>query len=391
MINASSMANFAQISGNSATIYREKNGEIQSCGTYWGPLGRIFRSGKTKAANNAARSELLAALSDAYGIKDGYSRQEDGKIKFSTDFLSRLKENIGVDMAKTLKLDSAFEMKGGYVVCGKPLTERRISAVNDQLRKQLQTEHDKIFGVSEVKSMSMAVEAQYIEKLLDEVCKNSKKPDEDAKETALKYVAGEYFDRKQTVKIIDDGLTKNSLPKEVGSGDEGEACKAAATLIKETLAPFFKKMNAETGELDEDKDAMYFFCLLVQKGANIPDVRARFDASKNEHAPQFGFMPKPNMQKSVEHSISTRLSHLSNGHYEVTFERTLKGFTELNDYRQDNAPQFKCDSNDAVKNFYSYSCSYEFYVDEKGTPVAHLIKPPEMKWRFADSFKPLNE
>ena len=89
-------------------------------------LGSIFtrfRLPSTKERNNAVRTELLKALANAFGIKEGVA-VANGKTTFTDKFMSRLEEILGPDFKR-----GDFGIKDGVVDSGKPLTQRRIQAI----------------------------------------------------------------------------------------------------------------------------------------------------------------------------------------------------------------------------------------------------------------------
>lgn len=91
-------------------------------------LGSIFsrlgRSGAEREQNNAARTELLRSLGQAFGLS-GMS-ERDGKTRFSAEFMKKLETILGRDVLKTgdFKIDA-----DGTVTSGRPLTQRRINAI----------------------------------------------------------------------------------------------------------------------------------------------------------------------------------------------------------------------------------------------------------------------
>ena len=82
-----------------------------------------FRLPSTKERNNAVRTELLKALGNAFSI-DGVT-ERDGKTRFSAQFMNRLEEILGPEVFKR----EDFGLEGGEVASGKPLTQRRITAI----------------------------------------------------------------------------------------------------------------------------------------------------------------------------------------------------------------------------------------------------------------------
>ena len=87
-------------------------------------IGRMFRLPTTKANNNAVRAELLRSLGQAFGL--GGVSERDGKLHFSADFMARLESILGRDVLKTGDFEIGAD---GSVTSGKPLTQRRITAI----------------------------------------------------------------------------------------------------------------------------------------------------------------------------------------------------------------------------------------------------------------------
>ena len=111
---------------NENTVANLDGKELKAGGTFHG--GNIFRtigrSGDEKRANNAVRTELLKALGQAFGI--GGMEEKNGKVTFSKDFMVKLKEILGDDVLKS----GDFQLNGdGAVTSGRPLTQRRITAI----------------------------------------------------------------------------------------------------------------------------------------------------------------------------------------------------------------------------------------------------------------------
>jgi len=85
---------------------------------------RWMRSSQTKAANNEVRTAFLRSLGEAFGI-EGAAVGEDGKTRFSKGFMDQLEKLLGRDFKRA---DFGID-KNGVVSSGKPLTERRVSAI----------------------------------------------------------------------------------------------------------------------------------------------------------------------------------------------------------------------------------------------------------------------
>ena len=114
----------AKLVGDDAIARLGVDNSITQKGSYHGFIGKIFRFGKAKAANNAVRAELLRSLGNAFGL-DGIS-EAGGKLHFSADFMAKLEKLIGRDVLKTGDFDIGAD---GSVTSGKPLTQRRIEAI----------------------------------------------------------------------------------------------------------------------------------------------------------------------------------------------------------------------------------------------------------------------
>ena len=96
---------------------------IKKVGEYGGPLSALGRSDIEKAANNEMRTELLKALGNAFGMQ--MMTGNDGKARFTREFLRNLERKIGADFKRT---DFSLDAEG-YVNSGRPLTARRIKAI----------------------------------------------------------------------------------------------------------------------------------------------------------------------------------------------------------------------------------------------------------------------
>ena len=90
---------------------------------------RMFRLPGTRNRNNAVRTELLKALGQAFSI-DGVTTGKGGKTKFSDGFMRRLEEVLGPEAFRR----GDFGIKNGVVDSGKPLTQRRITAIVNAAR-----------------------------------------------------------------------------------------------------------------------------------------------------------------------------------------------------------------------------------------------------------------
>ncbi|MBO4288262.1 MAG: hypothetical protein J5985_08890 [Kiritimatiellae bacterium] len=127
----------ANFDGADAIANVGKNGTIRQKGSYHGPLGKIFRASATKNANNAVRAELLCSLGNAFGL-EGVGRNEKGVATFSKAFMDSLEKLLG----SAFKRDDFEIAADGTVSSGKPLTQRRISAIIKQATLAGKGEYD---------------------------------------------------------------------------------------------------------------------------------------------------------------------------------------------------------------------------------------------------------
>ena len=96
---------------------------IKNVGEYGGALSALSRSSIEKAANNEMRTELLKSLANAFDMQ--VMTDNDGKARFTREFLRNLERKIGTEFKRDdFKLDA-----DGYVCSGRPLTARRIRAI----------------------------------------------------------------------------------------------------------------------------------------------------------------------------------------------------------------------------------------------------------------------
>ncbi len=84
----------------------------------------VFRSDTEKAHNNAVRTQLLQSLGAALEI-NGARTTTNGTVCFSKKFIGELQKLLG----DSFKMEDFGFSKDGAVTSGKPLTQRRISAI----------------------------------------------------------------------------------------------------------------------------------------------------------------------------------------------------------------------------------------------------------------------
>lgn len=111
------------LGGNDAIANLGQEDNVVKNNTYYGGIGKVFRGDATKAENNAIRAELLRSLGNVFGLS-GMS-EKDGKVTFSKDFMDKLESYLG----SAFKREDFGVGDDGTVSSGKPLTQRRIQAV----------------------------------------------------------------------------------------------------------------------------------------------------------------------------------------------------------------------------------------------------------------------
>ncbi len=123
--NISALDTFRNVNlgGENAIANLGEGDKVVKKNDYHGAIGKIFRSGTTKAANNAVRTELLRALGKAFDLS-GMS-ETDGTVTFTKDFMDKLAKLLG----PAFKREDFGVGDDGVVKSGKPLTQRRISAI----------------------------------------------------------------------------------------------------------------------------------------------------------------------------------------------------------------------------------------------------------------------
>lgn len=109
----------------------KKNKELGSA------IGKLFRPSRTVANNNAIRTELLKSLGQAFGISGVL--EKDGKVRFSAEFISKLEGILGRDVLKTGDFEIGAD---GSVTSGKPLTQRRITAIMNKAIVESRGQYD---------------------------------------------------------------------------------------------------------------------------------------------------------------------------------------------------------------------------------------------------------
>lgn len=130
-ISALRAFNNPNITDANAIINKSADGGIKQNGTYTGVLSALSRSKADKAANNEARTLLLQSLGKAFGME---ATVNEGKVTFSKEFMDKLEAKLGKDFKRS---DFGINTKG-EVTSGKPLTQRRITAICAKATEQAQ-------------------------------------------------------------------------------------------------------------------------------------------------------------------------------------------------------------------------------------------------------------
>ena len=118
----------AGLTGENA-IATLQGGKVRQGGTYSGPLSALSRTDDEKAANNAVRTELLKTLGQAFELEGMTYR--NGKVTFSEEFMDNLEKLLGKEVFK--RADFGVSGPNGEVTSGRPLTNRRISAIMNKV------------------------------------------------------------------------------------------------------------------------------------------------------------------------------------------------------------------------------------------------------------------
>lgn len=153
-INLGALERFAGVNSRKGRDTIVLSGETIASGGKLNCLAtKLTRSSAALEANNRVRAELLISLGKAFGVEEAkmYKKAGDSYI-FKADFLKQLEQTLG----STIKIKNfGIDMKnGGEVTSGKPLTERRITAIFnkvagmsgkrvDQLRSEAYTFNNK--------------------------------------------------------------------------------------------------------------------------------------------------------------------------------------------------------------------------------------------------------
>ena len=127
----------AGLGGEKAIANLGQGDKVVKKNDYYGPIGKIFRGGTAKAANNAVRTELLRSLGNAFGL-EGVGRNDKGVVTFSKDFMDKLAQLLGPEF----KRDDFGVGADGTVKSGKPLTQRRITSIVRQATLAARGEFD---------------------------------------------------------------------------------------------------------------------------------------------------------------------------------------------------------------------------------------------------------
>jgi len=130
-VNRTFLANFAKVDFGNDNAIVQKSGAGMKSETVWDESNKIrwIRSSATKDQNNAIRAELLKNLGEAFGL-EGPKTNAKGNLVFTKAFMDRLEQLLGPAFKRD---DFGVGKKGGEVSSGRPLTERRIKAILNQV------------------------------------------------------------------------------------------------------------------------------------------------------------------------------------------------------------------------------------------------------------------
>ena len=226
---------------------------IKNVGEYGGRISAIGRTKIEKAANNEIRTELLRALGDAFHMQ--VLSDQDGKARFTRDFLRQLERVIGVDFKRDdFKLDGE-----GYVCSGRPLTARRIKAIVNKVN--LAAAKEATAGLSDsVGSTGLVFTGR-----ADDLVRQSGM-DSDSEVGGISISAGK---------------KSGKAGKAGGTGESGPV-KTPFGLRKEIYNPFFAKLDAIKGKIGSAPEHVQKFYARIEKSLDYLDNQLDTDRlSKN--------------------------------------------------------------------------------------------------------------
>ena len=233
--------NFEKLSSFSNVNFKDENTtvrfsgrEIKSAGTWnKGNIFRWARSAGEKADNNAVRTRLLESLGEAFGISEGIGTDGNGNKTFSRAFMDRLENILGPAFKRS---DFFAGSGGGAVNSGKPLTQRRISAIIKQA--QIVGKSDFSLDVYDTKAKAMLANS----------APNSK--------------VGKFANK--VIGMI--SFLKDSLPK------------------------LIEKNSSYDPEFDEGEEAPYYSTLPEKEEEGAPEVRIPFNKGRvQNHLSKLGY------------------------------------------------------------------------------------------------------
>ncbi len=123
--NSAAMGAFRNVNlgGADSIANLDGKGGVKKNGESGNFIGKMFRASGTKDNNNAARTALLKSLGQAFGLAG--MTVKDGKTTFSREFMDKLEQLLGPAFKR-----ADFKIGAdGSVTSGKPLTQRRITAI----------------------------------------------------------------------------------------------------------------------------------------------------------------------------------------------------------------------------------------------------------------------
>ncbi len=124
--DSSALSRFSNAQLGDANAIANLSGKgLTTNGTWSLSIKILKRTELERRANNEVREEFLRSLGKAFGI-GGCVETGNGRLKFSAEFMDRLSQILGRDFKRG---DFGVSANGGMVTSGKPLTQRRITAI----------------------------------------------------------------------------------------------------------------------------------------------------------------------------------------------------------------------------------------------------------------------
>ena len=268
-----------------------------------------FRAPSTKDRNNAVRTELLKVLGQAFNIEGVTER--DGKTRFSDQFMRRLEEILGPDAFKC----GDFGIKDGAVDSGKPLTQRRITAIIKAACAKSESGYDANAYLVKVEAIADAFKG--------------KNPDALSTSTARRYVDA----MKQTIALLESELA--GFDAECPDTRNFEkiygffARKAHLLISTDELRSFLERAEADTKPAVHDNEAE------ENQIINIDDIPVLPDSSGGERRTRIKTYLTDRLQTMVKTSVDICLKAIEAGKIDVVMAIILKDADLVEDTLRD--------------------------------------------------------